>query len=283
VTEVSLLTAFAAGTLALLSPCSALLLPSFFAYAFAGRTALLWRTVLFYLGLLITLVPLGTGASAVSQVFYGHRSVLIAVAGWTIIVLGVVQIATGGIGMPFAARLQSWASGRGQGLMSTVVLGAVYGLAGFCSGPILGAILTMAATSGRPLTGAALLAAYGLGMAAPLFLLAAMWDRLGVGGRSWLRGREITVGPLRVHTTSLVAGLLFIAIGVLFLAYDGTAGMLTTLGLGDTTGFELSAQEWITRWLGGVPGWTVPAAVAVIALVVAWRRSRNDPDGRTDA
>jgi hypothetical protein len=120
-------------------------------------------------------------------------------------------------------------------------------------------------------------------MAAPLFLLAAMWDRLGVGGRSWLRGREITVGPLRVHTTSLVAGLLFIAIGVLFLAYDGTAGMLTTLGLGDTTGFELSAQEWITRWLGGVPGWTVPAAVAVIALVVAWRRSRNDPDGRTDA
>ena len=42
--EVGLLAAFAAGVLALLSPCSALLLPSFFAYAFATRIALVLRT-----------------------------------------------------------------------------------------------------------------------------------------------------------------------------------------------------------------------------------------------
>ncbi len=274
-TEVSLLTAFGGGLLALLSPCSALLLPSFFAYAFTSRTALLGRTALFYLGLLITLVPLGTGASAVSRVFYGHRSLLIGVAGWTIIALGVLQIVTGGVALPFAARLQQRAAGRAGGRSSTVALGAVYGLAGFCSGPILGAILTLAATSGRPLTGAALLAAYGLGMAAPLFVLALFWDRLGIGGRSWLRGRELRLGPLRVHTTSLVAGLLFIAIGVLFLVYDGTAGILGTLGLGDTTGFELRAQDAVVRWAGAVPGWTLPATVAVIALLVAWRRART--------
>lgn len=276
-TEVSLLTAFAAGTLALLSPCSALLLPSFFAYAFASRVRLLGRTALFYLGLLVTLVPLGTGASAASRLLTGHRGLLVGIAGWTIIALGVVQILTGGLGMPFASRLQTWASGRGGGPTSTVALGAVYGLAGFCSGPILGAILTIAATSGRPLTGAALLAAYGLGMAAPLFVLAALWDRLGIGGRSWLRGREISVGPVRVHTTSLVAGLLFIGIGALFLEYDGTAGMLTTFGLGDTTGAELAAQDWITFHLTGIPGWTLPAAVAVVASVVAWRRARREP------
>ncbi len=286
-TQVSLVTAFLAGGLALLSPCSALLLPSFFAYAFASRTALLGRTVLFYLGLLLTLVPLGTGASAVSRLFYGHRPVLIAVAGWTIIVLGVVQILTGGLAMPFAGRIRSWAADRqrtgsaraAQGAIPTVALGAVYGLAGFCSGPILGAILTMAATSGRPLVGATLLAAYGLGMAAPLFVLAALWDRLGVGGRAWLRGREVGRGRLRVHTTSLVAGLLFIVIGVLFLVYDGTAGMLTTLGVGDPTELELSAQDAITRWAGSVPGWTVPAAVAVVALIVAARRARAERRG----
>jgi cytochrome c biogenesis protein CcdA len=50
-TEVNLLAALAAGTLSLLSPCSALLLPSFFAYAFASRTALMARTGVFYLGL----------------------------------------------------------------------------------------------------------------------------------------------------------------------------------------------------------------------------------------
>ncbi len=288
-TEVSLLTAFAGGTLALLSPCSALLLPSFFAYAFAGRTALLGRTVLFYAGLLLTLVPLGTGASLASRLFYGQRGVLIAVAGWTIIAMGVLQIVTGGVGMPFAGRLQRWTEGsRGagpaagavagagrRGWLSTVVLGAVYGLAGFCSGPILGAILTLAATSGRPITGGLLLAAYGLGMAAPLFVLAALWDRLGVGGRSWLRGRDVRLGPLHVHSTSLVAGMLFVVIGALFLVYDGTAGILGTLGLGDTTGFELSAQDAVTRWAGAVPGWTVPAAVAVVAGWVAWRRARE--------
>ena len=73
-TEVGLLAAFAAGVLALLSPCSALLLPSFFAYAFAGRSALLLRTAAFYAGLLLTLVPLGTGAGAASSLFYGHRA-----------------------------------------------------------------------------------------------------------------------------------------------------------------------------------------------------------------
>ena len=102
-TEVGLLAAFAAGVLALLSPCSALLLPSFFAYAFASRSALLLRTAALYGGLLLTLVPLGTGASAASSFFYGHRSLLITVAGWSIIALGMMQILGRSFAMPFAA------------------------------------------------------------------------------------------------------------------------------------------------------------------------------------
>ncbi|BAS07616.1 biogenesis protein [Arthrobacter sp. Hiyo4] len=51
--------AFLGGILTLLSPCSALLLPAFFAYAFSTKTRLVARTALFYLGLLSTLVPLG--------------------------------------------------------------------------------------------------------------------------------------------------------------------------------------------------------------------------------
>ncbi len=53
------LVAFLGGLLALLSPCSALLLPAFFAYSFTSRTRLLGRTALFYAGLCLTLVPLG--------------------------------------------------------------------------------------------------------------------------------------------------------------------------------------------------------------------------------
>jgi cytochrome c biogenesis protein CcdA len=283
-TEVGLLAAFAAGILALLSPCSALLLPSFFAYAFASRSALLLRTAAFYGGLLLTLVPLGTGAGAASSLFYGHRGLLIAVAGWSIIALGVVQFLGKSFAMPFAGRLQAWsnrqsgtaASGRATWL-STVALGAVYGLAGFCSGPVLGAILTMAATQDSPLQGGLLLAVYALGMAAPLFALAALWDRFDLGRRAWLRGRMLRLGPVHVHTTSLVSGLLFVAIGILFLRFDGTAGITGVLGLGDTTDLEFEAQRWVGEVAASVPLWVLPATVAALASLVAWRRIRSGP------
>ncbi|MCE1178492.1 MAG: cytochrome c biogenesis protein CcdA [Micrococcales bacterium] len=279
-TDVGLVAAFAAGVLALLSPCSALLLPSFFAYAFGSRVRLLARTAVFWLGLCLTLVPLGVGASAVSSLVYGHRQTLIAVAGWAIIAFGVLQILGRSFAMPFATRLQTATSGataaqRSGGLggwTATLLLGAVYGLAGFCSGPILGAILTMAATTTRAYA-ALLLAVYALGMAAPLFVLAAVWDRLGLGARSWVRGRELTIGPLRVHTTSLISGLLLIAIGVLFLRYQGTAGLAGGV-LGRTEDLEMRAQEWLAGW-GGLPLWVWPAAFALIALGVAVSRMRR--------
>lgn len=276
--DVSLVAAFAAGALALLSPCSALLLPSFFAYAFSSRSMLVLRTGAFYLGLLVTLVPLGTGASAASSLFYGHRPLLIAMAGWSIIALGLLQIVGGTFAMPFAGRLQAQARGGPVGRaswLSTVGLGAVYGLAGFCSGPVLGAILTMAATESSPVGGGLLLAVYALGMAAPLFVLALLWDRFELGRRSWLRGRDVRLGPIRVHSTALLSGALFVVIGVVFLRFDGTAGITGTLGLGDTTDLEFAAQRAVTEWFAGVPAWSVPAAIAAAAGLIAWRRSRQ--------
>jgi cytochrome c biogenesis protein CcdA len=274
--EVTTLTAVAAGVLALLSPCSALLLPSFFAYAFSSPRALLARTLVFYLGLSATLVPLGIGAGAASTVFYGHRTLLIAVAGWTIIGLGVLQLLGRGFAVPGAARLHGWVMGRqGDGWASTLFLGAVYGLAGFCSGPVLGAILTVAATEDSPLAGGLLLAAYALGMAVPLFVLALVWNRYDIGSRRWLRGRTLQLGPIRTHTTSLVSGLLFIGVGALFLRYDGTAGLTGSLGVGDTTELEFAAQELVSRWGNALPPWTLPAVVAVWAAALAWRRSRR--------
>jgi len=56
---------FLGGLAALLSPCAAMLLPSFFAYAFGDvKGRLVARTGAFYLGMLLTLVPMGLGAGA---------------------------------------------------------------------------------------------------------------------------------------------------------------------------------------------------------------------------
>lgn len=271
--EASVLVVFLGGVLTLLSPCSALLLPAFFAYAFRGGR-LVRRTFVFYAGLATTLVPLGAGISAVSALFYGQRQTLILAAGLLLVALGVFQILGGGFGLGPVAKLQSKI--RGRGAPSTYALGAVYGFAGFCSGPILGAVLTVAVSSGGALAGAGLLAVYALGMAAPLLALAALWERFDLGNRRWLRGREVSLGPLRVHTANLLSGLMFVALGVVFVAYEGTSALS---GLYATLGTEALAYA-AENALGAVPAWVswgLTALVAAGILALALRgRGRKD-------
>jgi cytochrome c biogenesis protein CcdA len=279
VTDVGYLAAFLGGLLALLSPCSALLVPSFFAYAFSSRGRLLANTGVFYLGLAATLVPLGAGSAAVTGLVNGHRQALVQIAGWVIIVLGAAQLFGGGFAFRPAVNLQQRFLQRG-GLVAVFGLGATYGLASFCSGPILGAVLTIAAVGGQALRGVALLAVYALGMAAPLFCLAALWQRFDLDHRRWLRGREFRVGRLRLHTTSTVSGLLFMVIGVLLLVFDGTA-TLGLLGLAPSTDSQLEAQSAVRNFSSHVPDGVLLGAIAVIIAAIAVWQLRRQPSSRS--
>jgi cytochrome c biogenesis protein CcdA len=270
VIDIGYLTAFAGGVLALLSPCSALLLPSFLAYAVASRTGLVARTALFGLGLAAMLVPLGAGAGALAGLVTLHRELLIAIVGWLVVALGVVQILGGGWSLRPAARVQQRMAARGTAA-STVGLGAAYGLAGFCSGPILGAVLTVAAAGGAAVRGAALLAVYAVGMTVPLFLLALLWQRFDLGRRRWLRGREYRIGPLRLHSTSTLSGLLFIGVGLLFLLADGTAGLL-----GADPAVAQAGEDAAVRIGSAVPDVVLlGGAVLVVVAVAAWQLRRR--------
>ena len=277
VVEVSFLASFLGGLLSLLSPCSALLLPAFFAYAFQSRGELVGRTAVFYLGLCATLVPLGMGVSAVSSLVYGYRSTLITVSGLVIIALGVIQAFGGGFTFGPIERLRG--NIKGNSLVATFFLGAVYGFAGFCSGPILGAVLTVAASSGSVLRGAGLLATYAAGMAAPLFLLALLWDRFDLGHRRWLRGREVSLGTLRFHTTSLLSGLMFVVVGVLFIAFEGTSGLEGLYASGGATDLAFSAERWAETLSDGTPASIALAVVGLLSaafLVHRTARRRNE-------
>jgi len=262
--------AFLGGALALVSPCGAVLLPAFFAYAFAAPARLLARTCVFYAGLASTLVPLGVAGSAAARLLNGHRELLVTAGGAVVVALGAAQI----LGLGFASRRAREAAGRLRPVSaaSTYLLGTVYGLAGFCAGPVLGAILTVAAVDGDPLYGGVLLALYAFGMALPLFVLALLWDRFDLGRRRWWRGRPFTVGPLRLHTASLVSGLLFVAVGVLFAAFEGTAALPSPLGADR----EVALEEWAQR-----AGRAVPDVAFVLLLGVstaaAWWALRRTP------
>jgi cytochrome c biogenesis protein CcdA len=281
VVEVTFVASFLGGLLSLLSPCSALLLPAFFAYAFQSRSELVGKTAVFYLGLCATLVPLGMGISAVSALVYGHRSALITVSGLVIIAFGVLQIIGGGFAFGSIERLRGRI--KGNSLVATFFLGAVYGFAGFCSGPILGAVLTVAASSGSVLRGATLLATYAAGMAAPLFLMALLWDRLDLGHRRWLRGRELTLGRFRFHTTNLVSGLMFVAIGVLFIVFEGTSALEGLYASGGATDLAFAVERWVS---GVSERFPVSVTLAVLTVMLAGllvyrlsRRRKKSPAG----
>ena len=272
--EISFLAAFFGGVLSLLSPCSALLLPAFFAYAFGGGGELVRKTGIFYLGLAATLVPLGMGISAISALFYGHRSALIVASGTLIIAFGVLQLLGRGFTIGPLSRLRGKIRGDTAGAVFS--LGAVYGFAGFCSGPILGAVLTVAAASGGAIRGAALLAVYALGMVAPLFLMALFWDRLEIGSRRFLRGREISVGSLRLHTTNLVSGAMFILLGTLFIAYEGTGDLTGLYDSNGATDLAFAAQQWANGIARRVPGMALLAGLAAfVAALLLFRRGRS--------
>lgn len=279
--EVSFIAAFAGGILSLLSPCSALLLPAFFAYAFQSRRQLTARTFIFYLGLATIFVPLGMGASFASFLFLDNRDTMITVAGALLIAFGILELA--GRSLSFV-RMPSGGADDAQGLFGTYSLGMVYGFGGFCSGPILGSVLTVAATDSNPLHGGSLLAVYALGTVLPLFLLALLWDRLELGRRHWLRGFGVEAGPLRIHSTNLIAGALFIILGLSFIFLDGTNALSTVYA---DLGFEeasFDADVWVRDATSWIPDAAFIAAIAAVAAFIAYRVFswlRTDPVDNT--
>lgn len=285
--EIGYLTALLGGALALLSPCGALLLPAFFASTVGAGRHLLTHTGVFYLGLAVVLVPLGLGAALLGAALTQHRDLLVIVAGWLIIAFGVMQIL--GLGfdlrrlMPGANRLSATQPTR-RGLPRTFVLGTLSGVAGFCAGPILGAVLTLAAAQGSAALGGAMLAVYAGGMALPLLAIAWVWGRTGGQvGRSWLRGRELRLGRLRLHTTSMLTGTLLVTVGVVFLV---TNGMLTAPELVPPV-VQADLQDQVARWGAAVPDVVVVGVLALAAIAVWWlvqrRRTASDTAQPQDA
>ncbi len=258
--QTSFVVAFLGGVAALFSPCAALLLPSFFAFAFTRTGTLVGRCVLFWFGLLCTMVPLGVLAGSLGQALPINPQQLLRVGAVVLLALGLVTAAGFSLRLPGAGTRANRLDPATP--LATWTLGASYGLATGCTGPILGSVLTMAAMGGSPVHAALLMATFALGMVVPLFLLALVWDRLGLPRRSWLRPRPVTlgpiggIGPLITTVTQIITGLVFVALGAFLLLTGGTAGGL----------LDAERQYRLENWIHGLGG--TSAAVAALVGVV---------------
>ncbi|WP_449276636.1 cytochrome c biogenesis CcdA family protein [Leucobacter sp. GX24907] len=230
--DIGLLGALLGGVLTLLSPCSVMLLPAFFSYAFATPHQVVSRTGIFYLGLITTLMPLGMLAGTLGAFVNQHRFVFVTVASIVVILLGAIML----LNLPFLRRRRVSGLNSTSGL-SVYALGTVYGLAGVCAGPLLGAVLTYAAMGGNALYGGLVLLVFAAGMALPLLTLALLWGRIPVV-KTLVRPREIRIGRWRNTWTGVIGGLLTIAIGTLLLVTQGTARLGGVLGATDQMRLE---------------------------------------------
>lgn len=258
--SIGLLGAFLGGILTLLSPCSVMLLPAFFAYAFTSVRHIVSRTGIFFLGLATTLVPLGMFAGSVGLWIQQHRVAVVTGASIVVIVLGVVLLL--GVPIPGLTRAKGAASASALSVFS---LGTVYGLAGVCAGPILGTVLTVAGLTANPLYGGTLLLVFAAGMAVPLVILALLWERVPAVQRL-VRPREIVMGRWRNSWTQVLGGTLTVVVGIVLLVTDGTASLGGLL----TVEQQFAAETGVMTFAQDVPWWQ-SALVALLALgAVAW-------------
>ncbi len=257
--DIGIAGAFVGGVLTLLSPCSVVLLPAFFAYAFTSPGRVLARTGIFFLGLAATLVPLGVLAGTLGAAVSAHRGTVVAVTAGLVIALGLAQL----IGIPLPGLSRSRAT-EGTGAASVFLLGTVYGLAGVCAGPLLGAVLALGAFGGNALYGALVLLVFAAGMTVPLVILALAWERTPAI-RTLLRPRSLHVGRWRTTWTQLIGGVLTIGVGILLLVTDGTAGIAAVLDAASQADLEAQAMT-ATASLPDL----VAAGVGLAVLLTVW-------------
>ena len=219
ISNIGVLTAFAAGVISFLSPCVLPLVPGYISYV-AGRSvaegggnggALALRipavglSCCFVLGFTTVFVLLGASATALGQLLLSYRYELNLVGGAVVIVFGLFVL---GAFRPFWLQRDfrvniALPGGRP---VAAYVLGLAFAFGWTpCIGPILGAILTVSAGTATVGQGVALLAIYSLGLGVP-FLVAALFTH-GLAAR--FSGMRRTGRILQI-----VAGAVMILMGV---------------------------------------------------------------------
>lgn len=300
--SVTFAVAYAGGILTLFSPCSALLIPSFFSYAFSSKTKLASRTAVFFLGLMAGLLPTGAAFGALGAMLNAKLRGLTVWAGLVIVLFGLWQALA--LPVPNFGRLrtrwQAWkwqrATRRAQvsnpspweghvpvertAPAAIFLLGLTYGVAATgCQAPILGSILAFSVSGGSPVTGFFTMFAFGMGMFTPVAVLSFLWNLIP---NRVLRPRPIKVLGRDSTLGNLVSGLLITLLG-LVMALSGPGGLATSLL---TASAQSNLEFAVQRTLAGIPNWLfwlLAALLAAFVTVYLWGKRRPYPSDDTAA
>lgn len=279
---ISPLAAFLGGTLTLLAPCSIMVLPSFFAYAFSSPRTALGKTFLFWLGLITVLIPLGASLSALTGLIRGHADLVTRIIALVVIVCGVLTAADFSLprphlGNPWKALRRKLGRKTGEAPsafgaqrdrsapLAIYLLGAAYGIAGVgCAGPILGAVLASSSLGGSPLTGAVTMVVYATGMTVPLLILSLIWRGNAERLSRLLRPRPVTILGRETTWMQVLSGLCLIVLGA-FLLYSSAGNPLAAF---IETERLAQWEEQIVSAAGAIPTWAILVSTVLVGAAL---------------
>ncbi len=182
--DIGIVSAFLAGVLMFLAPCTLPLVPGYLAFLGgvahdqdprAHRWIVFSNAFAFTLGFTLLFVALGLASGAIGAALIAHRVILSRIGGAFVVLFGLSMIGffsfpALGINKVRLPKFITAGSRRGSFFM-----GLLFALGWSpCLGPILGSILVIASTSGHTLYGAYLLFVFAFGLAFPFLMLAAM-------------------------------------------------------------------------------------------------------------
>lgn len=271
------LIAFLGGVLTLLAPCSVMLLPAFFSYAFQSPRKLFARCGIFWLGLLTPLIPLGAALSSVVALIREHSTFITQVIALLVIIAGLITLFS--LDVPvFRVRSLETASQSRDTAWAIYLLGITYGIAGVgCAGPILGAVLATSSLGGSVVEGVIAVIFYSAGMAFPLLVLALLWQHSAGRIQAIVRPKPLTLLKRQTTWTNVVSGLVLIILGFTIFTIDLSNPLGGIVSIDTLTSWE----ESIMGLFGTLPTWVITLAGAlIIGAIVAllWKpRSASLP------
>ncbi len=222
----SVIVSFLAGIVALAMPCCfSVLLPSYLASAFKKRTAILAMTLVFALGVAAILLPIALGVYALSSFISLNHSLLFVIGGFFMVFLGAASF----LGIQLFPMFSPDVKLERTGVPTVFVLGVFSGVASSCCAPVLAGILVLTALTTSVLGATLVGVAYVAGMVFPLFVAASLMDRSSTVQR-FLQGRMVSTGMGTIHSSKLLAGVIFLSMGVVTIVLGLMNRMLPTPG-----------------------------------------------------
>lgn len=226
ISNIGVLTAFAAGVISFLSPCVLPLVPGYVSYI-AGdsyqaaprttdrrmtRLPAIGLSCCFILGFSTVFILLGASATLLGRLLLAYSYELNIVGGAMVIGFGLFMLGVPSLSLLNREfRFQTTLPGGRP--LSAYLLGLAFAFGWTpCIGPILGAILTVSAASANVSSGVTLLSIYSLGLGIPFLLTAIFTDslvsRLKQIGAFGARLRLVSGAVLIIMGVAMITGQL---------------------------------------------------------------------------